>query len=123
MTRKILYSPGWGAGWVSWNDGKAAEIMLTYQPIIDFIEAGNSFTDKDFRGMYASNGKSKTHPILVQMVNEIREATGNPDEYVCILGADDLRVATVSGRVRIDEYDGNESFTEEGSPENESEWR
>lgn len=32
------------------------------------------------------------------------------DEDVCVLGAEDLRVAVVEGQVRIEEYDGSESF-------------
>ncbi len=32
------------------------------------------------------------------------------DEHVCLLGADDLRVAQVSGPFRVHEYDGSESI-------------
>lgn len=39
-TRKILYSPGYGAGWVSWHRGSRAEklFMLEYAPFIKFLE-------------------------------------------------------------------------------------
>ena len=103
--RKILYSPGWGAGWSTWNSGEVGKYMLTYQPIIDFLESGGKFTDGHAHG--------ESHPILDQLVKECAERFG--DAYVCLLGADDLKVATVNGRVRIHEYDGNESYEEEGT--------
>ena len=39
--RKILYSPGFGAGWVSWNDeGRDEQLfMLEYQPFIERLES------------------------------------------------------------------------------------
>jgi len=40
--RKILYSPGFGAGWTSWHDGskEAKLFMLEYRPFIEYLEAG-----------------------------------------------------------------------------------
>lgn len=102
--RKILYSPGWGAGWSTWNSGEVGKYMLTYQPIIDFLEAGGKFTEAHAHG--------EPHPILDQLQKECAERFG--ESYVCLLGADDLKVATVKGRVRIHEYDGSESYEEEG---------
>ena len=100
---KILYSPGYGAGWTTWNSGPVARKMLTYQPIIDFIEGGGKFdrakpsaTDQDL------------HPLLQQLAKECLDEFG--EAYVCMLGASDLRVVDVSGRVRIEEYDGSESY-------------
>ena len=98
--RKILYSPGFGAGWTTWNSGKVAEIMLTYQPIIDAIENGDKMDE--------------THPAVLEMVEYIKATVGK-DSHVCVLGADDLEVYTTSSRVRISEYDGSESIEEEGS--------
>jgi hypothetical protein len=46
--RKILYSPGYGAGWTSWeSDYELRKFMLVYQPIIDYVEKGGSFGEKD----------------------------------------------------------------------------
>ena len=102
MKRKILYSPGWGAGWTTWNhDPRVKEYMLTYQPLIEFLEAG---------GKIDRNGDD--HPLLVQLQKECLERFGV--DYVCTLGARDLEVKEVSGRVRIEEYDGSESVEEEG---------
>lgn len=100
-TRKILYSPGYGAGWVTWNDAELSEFLLTYQPIIDFLEAGGEFTDED-------TDYETTHPLLKQLQADCLEKFGK--DCICVLGADQLKVAEVSGPVRIEEEDGNESY-------------
>lgn len=96
---KILYSPGYGAGWSSWNSGETGRFMLTYAPIVDFIEAGGEFTSTD-------------HPLLVALAAECLARFGT--DYVCLLGATDLRVWSGEGRVRVEEYDGSESVVTEG---------
>ena len=107
MSRKILYSPGFGAGWTTWNhDPKVKAYMLTYKPIIKFLEGGGKFTNAD-----CHEGK-KLHPILKQLQQECKKKF--KEDYVCVLGADDLKVISVAGRVRIEEYDGSESIEEEG---------
>lgn len=118
--RKILYSPGYGAGWTTWNDGDVASYMLTYQPIIDFLEAGNRFTDADTRtgGARGDAAYLPSHPLLRQLQKECKKKFG--EDHVCVLGADSLRVATVGGRVRLHEYDGSESYEGEGEYEG---WR
>jgi hypothetical protein len=110
MARKILYSPGWGAGWSSWNEGEVAKFMLEYQPIIEFLEGGGEFQDDECGGM-----SGELHPLLKQMCDEINAKFGK--EYTCCLGARDLRVAEVNGLVRIEEYDGNESYVIQGQDE------
>lgn len=102
MTRKILYSPGYGAGWVSWNSSpvEMASYLLTYQPIIDFIEKGGDTSQGTFSD------------ILDELIAYCKETW---DQNVYPGGACKLRVAEVSGRVKIDEYDGYESYTEEGN--------
>lgn len=99
MTRKILYSPGFGAGWTTWNSGRVAEIMLDYKPIVEALERGEKM--------------SENHPIVLQMIADIQKELG--DVHVCVLGADDLEVYTTGSRVRIEDYDGSESVEEEGS--------
>ena len=98
MKRKILVSPGFGAGWTTWNSGETAKYMLTYQPVIDALENGEELTD--------------SHPAIEQLKEDCRLMFG--EEYVCVLGMRDLEVVEVSGRVRIHEYDGSESYEEEG---------
>jgi hypothetical protein len=96
-TRKILYSPDFGAGWSTWNSGQVAKYMLTYQPIIDHIEAAKG---------------PVTDALLEQLKRECLEKFG--EDQVCVLGADSLRVWTGTGPVKIDEYDGSESVTTPG---------
>ena len=98
-TRKILYSPGFGAGWTTWNRGAVAQYMLTFQPIIEAIERGERMHEH--------------HPAVEQLKRDCQEKFG--EEYVCVLGADDLIVKEVGGRVRIHDYDGSESVEEEGA--------
>lgn len=96
--RKILIAPSYGAGWSTWNSGPTAKYMLTYQPIIDFIESGGQF------------GRGEDHPLLTRLKDECRELFN--EGYVCVLGASDLKVVKVNGKVRVSEYDGAESFVE-----------
>ena len=104
--KKILISTDFGAGWSTWNSGPESKYMLTYQPIIDFIEAGNSFTYEDCHGKDIGSGPS--HPLLIALQKECKEKFGN--DGVCVIGADDLKVVKVSGLFRIKEYDGSESI-------------
>ena len=98
-TRKILYSPGFGAGWSTWSsDREVARYMLTYQPIIDALERGEKM-DVD-------------HPAVKQLQADCLEKFEK--DYVCVLGANQLKVTTVHGRVRVHEYDGSESVEVEG---------
>ena len=100
--RKILYSPGFGAGWSTWNSGEVAKYMLTYRPIIDAIE---------------SNDNIALNKAVKQLEQDCRDKFGV--DYVCTLGADKLEVVEVPGRVHIDEYDGSESVEREGEqPDN-----
>lgn len=104
--KKILYSPGYGAGWSTWNGEPVAHFMATYEPIIDFIEAGNTFREDEVGGYR----NTEIHPLLQQLIDECREKF-NVD-YVCVLGARDLQVETVEDNtaIKIDEYDGYESL-------------
>lgn len=100
-TRKVLYSVGYGAGWSTWNM-EIGKFMAEYQPIIDFIESGNKF-DEDRYGF-----DTEVHSLIQQLKAEAKEKFDV--SYVCTLGANDLRVATVNGPYRVTEYDGFESI-------------
>lgn len=40
--KKLLYSPGYGAGWTTWEgDAAVRRFMVSYQPIIDALENGD----------------------------------------------------------------------------------
>lgn len=110
--RKILVSPGFGAGWSSWADNREiAKFMLEYQPLIEFLENGGVIEDS-----YDNRDLVKNNPILAKFAEECQEKFG---EVPYLGGARDLRVREVGGRVRINEYDGSESVEEEGEY---SEW-
>ena len=106
QARKILVSPGFGAGWSTWA-GKAAAYVLTYQPIIDFLEKGGKASEL----VYDFRNPEKTHPLLQALIAECKEKF---DEDLYCGGAQNLQVETVNRRVRVHEYDGSESVEEEG---------
>lgn len=114
--REILYSPGYGAGWTTWeSDPKIRAFMLTYAPIIAFLKSGGSFDravcDISYKG--TAPNLTKLHPILRQFAEECQSRFGS---IPYLGGARDLTIATVSGPVYIDEYDGYESYEEPDSP-------
>ena len=85
----ILYSPGYGAGWSSWNDEKFKEFLLHDEKLVELVETDQRDKIEDYvKSVY-------------------------PDEtYVCVLGAEDLKIEWVrkGTRFRIEEYDGYESI-------------
>jgi hypothetical protein len=86
--------------------------MLEYAPIIEALERGEKIFDNRKRD-YKTNVKTgEAHPALLQLEADCLEKFG--ETYVCVLGADQLRVAEVLGLVRIDDYDGYESIEREG---------
>lgn len=114
--RKILYSPGYGAGWTSWNNHEVAKIMISYQPIIDALEKGESLL---IGSAYSLNLKDeqKYHPAVLQLIKECEGKFNG--RHVCVLGAGELKIKVVEDgqRVRIHEYDGYESVELEGDYE------
>jgi len=107
MKRKILYSPGYGAGWTSWFHGSddAKRFMLTYPPFIKAIEAGEVIPDPG-HGDYVAD----TPGLIGQFCRDFTAAF--PEEDLPYFGGvDDLQVAEVYGEVKIEEYDGHESVT------------
>ena len=96
---KILISPGFGAGWSTWNSGHVAEYMRTYWPIIDSIESGGGITSE----------------LIEQLEKECEERFG--EKYVCTLGANNLIVKEAIPPFQIHEYDGFESIVYPGEDE------
>lgn len=97
--RKLLYSPGYGAGWYSWNKGPMGSFMLTYQPIIEHLE---------------SVGLPVPQALLDQLTQDCKEKFG---ETPYLGGACELAVWTGVGQVKIGEYDGYESVITAGDVE------
>lgn len=81
----VVYSPGYGAGWSTWNDNNPD--IIFDKRIVEFV------LKKDFKNL-----------------DEFME-TEYPDSYV---STRDLAIGWITEGVtfRIDEYDGNESIIE-----------
>ena len=86
----VLYSPGHGAGWSSWNPEHAEQMV--FDPWIVDILISNDYTNKE-----------KTDRILAHCAVKYPGAT--------ILGLESLNVkwVPVGMAFRINEYDGSES--------------
>lgn len=105
MGTKVVISPGFGAGWSTWND-KSKEVA-EYLPIIEYIEAdkpvlsgksGRSWDNHDW-----------LHPDFLALVKQMEKDLDLDGFYMG--GADNLIVVAVDGPYRIDEYDGSERVT------------
>lgn len=87
-TKKVLYSPEFGAGFATWN--RDSKKLAEDEQLVRMVEAGEHSLDK--------NGPFATR---------CRKILGGG--HVCLLGVETLRIAEVDGPYRIEEYDGNES--------------
>jgi hypothetical protein len=104
MTKKLLYSPGFGAGWTTWeSDPVIRRFMLTYQPIIDALERGEGLHD-------GAQGLTEDHPAVQQFIDDVTQLFG-ANRVPYIGGVHDITVLEVGDDVEVsfDEYDGSES--------------
>lgn len=83
---KVLISPGFGAGWSTWNH----PLMAFDKDVIELFERGGS--EDEIRRLCADKGY------------------GGDDRYIYMGGFDELQVVEVpSGNLfKIEEYDGSE---------------
>lgn len=114
---KILISPGYGAGWSTWNSNPNPEVrkfILTYPPLIEYVEQGGTFSEAETRIKYEPDNETRIltalHPVLRQFLEDLQEKFPEAD-YFYLGGARDLEVFEVDGPFRIEEYDGFESVT------------
>lgn len=99
----VLYSPGFGAGWTSWNTSlprEARELMLRHTGLIEALQAGEELTEE--------------HPAVKEFLADMAELY---DGYICLAAVDQLSVYPTESRVRIDEYDGSERVVLSGNDE------
>lgn len=116
--RSILYSPGHGAGWVSWEDDrKLKEFMISYQPIVDFVNDGGSFESYDL-DIFSGGGvvKSRVEVLPDCLQSFISECQAVFGKVPYLSGLKTVKVMVVSCPVRIDDHDGYE-FVEFGGGE------
>lgn len=83
-TRKVLISPGYGAGFSTWLPQEFRQLAAEFAPLIEAVES-----DSDIR------------PALAQL----REIVG--DQYA-LENPENLRVVEVAGPYRIEDFDGYE---------------
>jgi hypothetical protein len=120
---KILYSPGFGAGWSTWSDDsdEQTKFMLTFEPLIEAIEKGEDVGHIDafvrWDDFKDENGKhDQLAYFRAQCVPDspldkfVIECWRRFKDVPHIGGARGLAVDEVYGPFRIDEYDGFESI-------------
>lgn len=105
LLRKIIYSPGYGAGWTSWMEIDQARIAIDWPPLVTAIENHEEITEQ--------------HPAVLSLKEEMRNKLGPDNDYFYCGGLRNAAVLVVSGPVQITEYDGNESVI---SLENMDDW-
>lgn len=129
MTRKILFAPAYGAGWTTANSHGGPECqryLLTYKPLIEFLETGARLKDFECEPKTSYTGAegfqedwSAVHPILKDLAHECMEKFG---VRVNLGAAYQLEVDEVDSRVHIEEFNGYESVMEEGQRVPDNYW-
>lgn len=108
--KKLLYSPGYGAGWTTWADDKHKQFMVSHPAIVEFIEGGGTFTHAECAIGYSEGQPdlSNLHPVLRIFAEECLARFGS---IPYLGGAVGLKVLEVPNGMSIafDEYDGGES--------------
>ena len=107
--RKVLYSPGYGTGWSSWNGfNKQEKLWLCeYQPFIDYLEQHGRMPALPEQAW--SDGYDITD-LGMQVIRDWKAAF--PDSPIPYLGGlKTLNIAYIEDheQYRIEEYDGSES--------------
>jgi len=86
----VLISPGYGAGWSSWNAPDYQEMMIFDERFVQAALAGASFKE--------------VHQLALKVFGL------GPDDYICTSGWDDIKVewVDVGTSFEIEVYDGSE---------------
>lgn len=105
----VLYSPGYGAGWYTWNS-ECPECLFDPE-LVALVEQKNAMVTKMCRGGGVHRDKYEA------IVNEIaalaqRKWGSGQGKHFCTLGVEDLTIVWVpkSTPIRVCEYDGAESI-------------
>ena len=128
-----MYSPGYGAGWVTWNADEIRDLLLTHPGMIELVEAKTA-REEALREEDATDetkcaewvrfdealraSEDEEEKLLKQLPAQYKEVIDDirakakelGEDYVCLLGVRDLQVAIVNGPIRIKDYDGSESI-------------
>jgi hypothetical protein len=102
-SRKILISPGHGAGWSTWADPRSVQLLcMTYPPLVDLVENH----PEEVANL------SSDHPIIQGLLDEAHRL--EPNSHIHIGGnVCQLVVFEVNGPFYVDDYDGSESVVTE----------
>ena len=102
--RKILYSPGFGAGWSTWMHNIPTKFVCEYQLIIEAIEKAEKLVKDDVWDIKIED----CHESVQKFIKECEERF-NKIPYLG--GLKDLCIYEVpeGSLYRITEYDGSES--------------
>jgi len=101
--KKVLISPGYGAGWSTWQHEVTSEFATQYEPLIKAVEAGEDI-DED-------------HPAIKQYVEDVKEKF--TDEIFLPTRINlDVRTIPDDAEYKVTVYDGNESL----EVKDEQEW-
>lgn len=97
----VLYSPGYGAGWYTWNSARPE--CLFDPEIVALVEK------KDAAFL---NAMVPVRVIVKEIAALAERKWGADGNYFCTLGAEDLTIAWVpeGTLIRVCEYDGAESI-------------
>lgn len=90
--KKVIYSPGFGAGWSTWNDEEKRNFLALDPVLAEMAEAG------------ATSDEAEAY---------IKKSLGlDNDDYICMLGWEGIKTLEIpSGTLfMINEYDGSESI-------------
>lgn len=109
----VLYSPGYGAGWYTWNSARPE--CLFDPEIVALVEKKDAaFLNamvpvRELRSKYKNENDAIVKEIAALAERKWGKGDGN---YFCTLGAEDLTIAWVpeGTLIRVCEYDGAESI-------------
>lgn len=103
MSREVIYSPGYGAGWWTWYSGPISFEDFCCHPILVKAVQDGKFSEMREHKDIIQVPEFKEWYSLMQSKYQLDE---NHDIYAA--GLFNAIVKTVSGRIRIEEYDGSE---------------
>lgn len=123
-TREVLVSPGFGAGWSTWNS-EYGQALATDPELVALVKAGKHKGTTPYEGDLTEFAKgsalslerhqqmmaNKCSPEFYERAKVVARELGAPEDWHPYCGGvESLEVRTVSGPFRIDEYDGSESL-------------
>jgi hypothetical protein len=106
MTRKVLISPNFGAGWSTWNSTLRDDFLFD----AELIRAVESREPLGYG--YRGSGTETTIPgsPLAAFVERLVAKHGPEARHAYLGGSTGLTVVSVEGPFRVTEYDGAEAI-------------